>query len=74
MKERIGRIRKKDILQKQGRKGRSLFVKKGMYSCVLTSKADAQMLVGLLGKKFCPNEATLEARKMNESISRLVVK
>ena len=37
------------------------------------SKLDARVIVGLMRDPFRPNEATIEARKLGESIRRLAV-
>lgn len=41
------------------------------YERMYVSKADAQLLMGLVNTPFRPNEATLEARRMNAAIPRL---
>lgn len=38
---------------------------------ICVSKADAQLLIELVNSPFKPNEATLEARRMNAAIPRL---
>ena len=52
----------------KGKKG-----KKIMYEGSGISKLDAQVIVGLVKEPFRPNEATIEARKLGESIRRLAV-
>ena len=47
--------------------------KKIMYEGSGISKLDAQVIVGLVKEPFRPNEATIEARKLGESIRRLAV-
>ncbi|MGN0822037.1 MAG: hypothetical protein ACI4OX_09715 [Akkermansia sp.] len=37
------------------------------------TKAGAQFLVQLIDKAYTPNEATIEARKLNSAIPRLVI-
>lgn len=38
---------------------------------ICVSKADTQLLIELVNSPFKPNEATLEARRMNAAIPRL---
>lgn len=52
----------------KGKKGRKIV---GEWSRI--SKLDARVIVELLKEPFCPNEATIEARKLGESIRRLAV-
>ena len=52
----------------KGKKG-----KKIMYEGGGISKLDARVIVGLVKEPFRPNEATIEARKLGESIRRLAV-
>ena len=37
------------------------------------TKAGAQFVVQLIDKAYTPNEATIEARKMNSAIPRLII-